>query len=198
MAWSNMLLLMEDPADRAALRQTMLNRIQSLTNNWPGAQFVGNPQKPIRALHVGRDVGFLEQATQETVPAVIVWEHSIAVMGFYAAWRVTGDQRYYDMVKDVSRLIVDHCVFQENGHWVAATAIRYLERSQEGSALPASAYYTGSPDVYVSIDFWPWVLPSVLICRGKATTPNQCLANIGWACGSKPVGISEESLVRSS
>jgi len=165
MAWANMLLLLEDPADRQALLQTMLQRIQTVLNNWPGAQFVGNPQKPIRVLEVGSDPTFLEPGTQDRVDAVITWEHSIAAMGFYAAWRVTGDSRYHDMAKDVSRLVVDHCCFQENGQWIAATAIRYLDGAQEGDALPASSYYTGSPDVHVSLNFWPWVLPAVLVCR---------------------------------
>ena len=92
--------------------------------------------------------------------------------GFYAAWRVTGDQRFYDMAKDVSRVIVDHCTFLENGHWVAAQAIRYLQGAQEGDALPASSYFTGSPDVQVTTEYWPWILPAVLVCRELHTGNN--------------------------
>jgi hypothetical protein len=172
-AWANMLLLMEDPADRQALLQCMLTRIQTVQNLWPGGQFVGNPNKPIHAIEVGSDPSFLEPGSvDKRVPAFITWEHSIAVMGFYAAWRVTGEQRYYDMAKDISRVIVDHCTFLENGHWMAATAIRYLRGVREGDALPASAYYTGSPDVHASTVYWPWILPSVLICRELNTGTN--------------------------
>lgn len=164
MAWSNMYLLTDDPADRQSLLACMQQRLQAVLNHWPGRNFVGVPNKPIHALEVGSDVTFLEP-NGSRVPAIIVWEHSIAVMGFYAAWRVTGDQRYFDLAKDVSRVVVDHCCFVENGHWIAATAIRYLQGTQEGDALPASAYYTGSPDVHVSLNFWPWILPAVLVCR---------------------------------
>ncbi len=164
MAWSNSLRLLDDPVARTALQGTMLQRLQAVQNNWPGRFFVGNAQKPIRVLSVGSDPTFLE-ANGSRVPAVVVWEHSIAVMGFHAAFRTTGDVRFRDLAKEIARLIVDHCVFQENGHWIAATAIRYLQGAQEGDALPASSYYTGSPDVHTQINFWPWILPAVLICR---------------------------------
>lgn len=170
-AWANMLLLLEEPTDRAALQACMLQRLQTVQNNWPGRNFFGNPNKPIHAMEIGSDPTFLE-TTGLRVPALVTWEHSIAVMGFYAAWRVTGDQRYHDLAKDISRVIVDHCCFVENGHWIAATAIRYLQGAQEGDALPAAAYYTGSPDVHVSLNFWPWILPSVLICRELHTGNN--------------------------
>ena len=164
MAWANMLLLMENPAERQALLQNMLQRIQAVMNRWPGGQFVGNPHKPIRAMWVGSSPGFLEPGTTDRVPAIIVWEHSIAVMGFYAAWRVTGDQRFHDMAKEVSTLIVQHCCFLENGNWVVPTGIRYLQGDREGDRLPQSSYYTGSPDIHVT-PFLQWILPSILICR---------------------------------
>lgn len=164
-AWANMLLLMDHPVRRQELRQAMLDRIQTVMNVWPGRQFVGNPNKPIRAMYVGTAPGFYEPGTQNYVPSIIVWEHSIAVMGFFAAWRVTGDQRFFDMAREVSRLIVERCVFQQNGQWIAATAVRYLQGASEGDALPASSYYVGSPDVFVGLSFWRWILPAVLVCR---------------------------------
>jgi hypothetical protein len=164
MAWANMYLLMDNPGERAALRATMLQRLATIQTRWRGAPFVNNPNKPIRALDVGSDGTFLEQSG-ERVPAIITWEHSIAVMGFFAAWRVTGEQGFLDMAREISRLIVNYCIFYENNQWVAATAVRYQERFREGDALPASTYYTGSPDVHVGISFWVWILPSVLIGR---------------------------------
>lgn len=164
MARTNMLLLQDDPADRLALQGTMSDRINAVLALWPGAQFVGNPNKPVRALEVGSDPTFLEP-NNTRVPALVTWEHSIAVMGFFAGYRVTGDTRYLDMAREVSRVVVERCCFVENGHWIAATAIRYLQGAQEGDALPAAAYYTGSPDVHVSLNFWQWILPAVLVCR---------------------------------
>jgi hypothetical protein len=164
MAWSNMYLLLDAPAERAALRATMMQRLATIQTRWRGAPFVNDPTKPIRALDIGSDGTFLEQSG-ERVPAIIVWEHSIAVMGFFAAWRVTGEQGFLDMAREISRLIVNYCIFFENNRWVAATAVRYQERFREGEALPASAYYTGSPDVHVGISFWVWIMPSVLIGR---------------------------------
>ena len=164
MAWANMLMLLDDPFDRERLYAHTLTRLQNLMNTWPGGAFLGDPSRPIRAMHVGSDPTFREP-NGNYVPAIIVWEHSIAAMGYYAAFRVTGDSRYFLMAREVSRMIVNHCVFQENGDWIAATAIRYLQGAQEGMALPQSSYYTGSPDVHVSLNFWRWIYPAVLICR---------------------------------
>lgn len=164
MAWANMYLLLDTQQERAELLATMLQRLQTVLNRWPGRHFVNNPAKPIRALSVGSDPTFLEPGGAR-VPAIVTWEHSIAVMGFFAAWRVTGDSRYRDLAREVGRMIVNHCCFVEAGRWRAATAVRYLQGAQEGDALPASTYYTGSPDVHVSLNFWPWILPSVLVTR---------------------------------
>lgn len=163
-AWANMLLLLDSPADRASLRAHVAARTQAIQNSWLGRNFVGNPQKPIRVLATGSDPTFLEPNGTRT-PAIIVWEHSIAVMGFYALYRVTGDQQLHDLAADISKVIVNNCIYQDSGHWVACTAVRYLEGAQEGDALPAANYYSGSPDIHVGVNFWTWILPSVLICR---------------------------------
>jgi hypothetical protein len=99
------------------------------------------------------------------LPAVIVWEHSIAAMGYYAMWRVTGDQAMHDLAVEMSSLVTAYGTYVENGAWIACTAIRYLEGAQEGEALPASSYYTGSQDIIVGISFWTWIYPAVLVCR---------------------------------
>jgi hypothetical protein len=142
----------------------MLTRIQEQQNRWLGRNFVNDPQRTVRALATGTAPGFVEP-NGSAVPAIIVWEHSIAVMGFFAGWRVTGDPRYRDLAAAVSKTIVDHCVFQENGAWIAATAVRYQTGANEGLPLPASSYYTGSPDISIGVSFWEWIFPSVLICR---------------------------------
>jgi hypothetical protein len=58
--------------------------------------------------------------------------------------------------------------------------VRYLEGAQEGDALPAASYYSGSPDIHVGVSFWTWVLPSVLVCRdlhpGDAALVARCNA----------------------
>ncbi|MGE3173922.1 MAG: hypothetical protein AB7O97_14955 [Planctomycetota bacterium] len=163
-AWANMLLLLDDQQDRTALLAHMGARVQNLMAVWPGRNFVGDPSRPIRAMHIGSSPTF-NDAQGNRIPAIVVWEHSIACMGYWAAYRLTGDPRYHDMALEVSRMIVNHCIYQENGQWVACTVVRYLEGAQEGQALPPSAYYDGSPDIQVGISFWEWIFPSVLICR---------------------------------
>jgi hypothetical protein len=164
MAWANMLLLLDDHADRVALLDHMSERVRVALEVWPGRNFVGDPTRPIRALGIGRDPTFRDPQGNQ-IPAIIVWEHGIAVMGYFAAWRLTGDPRFHDLAAELSRLIVNHCIFAENGEWIACTAVRYLQGADEGRALPASAYYTGSPDIHVGISFWTWIFPAVLVCR---------------------------------
>lgn len=164
LAWSNMVLLLDEESERQALLIHMGRRIDNLRAIWPGRNFVNDPTRPIRAMALGSSPTFREQ-DGSAVPAIVVWEHSIATMGYYAAYRVTGDPRYRQMAMEVSKMIVNHCIYNRNGTWVACTNVRYLQGAQEGQALPASSYYEGSPDVQVGISFWEWIFPSVLICR---------------------------------
>lgn len=164
MAWANMLMLLDDPFDRVRLHQHMSDRVGVALNRWPGRRFLGDPHRPIRVLGVGSDPTFRDPLGN-SIPAIIVWEHSIAAMGYFAAWRLTGDDRYRLLAAELSKLIVNHCIFQENGQWVSCVAVRYLQGADEGRALPASAYYTGSPDIHLGISFWTWIHPAVLICR---------------------------------
>ena len=120
-AWANMLLLLDQPADRANLLAHVGARTQAIENAWLGRNFVNDSQKPIRILATGSDPTFLEPNSTR-VPAIIVWEHSIATMGFYGLWRVTGDQRLHDLAAEISKVIVNHCIYQEGGHWITCTA----------------------------------------------------------------------------
>lgn len=175
-AWANMVLLLDQPADRANLLAHISARTQAISNIWLGRNFVNNPAKPIRILQTGSDPSFLEPNNTRTT-AIIVWEHSIATMGFYGMWRVTGDQRLHDLAAEISKMIVNHCIYQEGGHWLTCTAVRYLLGAQEGDALPASTYYTGSPDIHVGgVSFWNWILPAVLICRDLHPNDTQLVA----------------------
>lgn len=165
LAWANGLLLLDDPLERQELATRIGERIANVQNHWPGRLFVNNPNKPVRVLTVGLDGSFVDPQNNR-IPAIIVWEHGIAALGLFAAWRVTGDQRIRDIAAEISKTVVNHCIYQEpSGNWVACTAVRYLQGAQEGDALPASSYYTGSPDIHVGVDFTVWIMPAVLVCR---------------------------------
>jgi hypothetical protein len=164
MAWTNMFLLLDDPGDRANLWQHMSERIDVALQIWPGGRFLGDPTRPIRALAVGRDTSFRDPGGVQ-IPAIIVWEHSIAAMGYFAVWRWSGDPRFRLLAAELSRLVVERCIYEHQGHWTACTAVRYLQGDDEGRALPASSYYPGSPDIHVGISFWTWIYPAVLVCR---------------------------------
>ena len=191
-AWANMYLLLDDPVDRANLLAHMRDRVQTAQLLWPGRRFLNDPAHPIRALGIGSDPTFLDPQGNR-IPAIIVWEHSIAAMGYYAMWRVTGDQAMHDLAVEMARLVVQHCIYRENGAWVACTAVRYLQGAQEGEALPPSAYYAGSPDIHVGISFWTWIYPAVLICRELSRGVDQGLVDLcdSIVAGYEPAGPND-------
>lgn len=163
MAWASMHELLDDAQDRARLRAHMIAKLATVESQWLGRPFLGNPSRPIRAVDTGTDPTFHEPNGQ-LVNAIITWEHSIAVMGLYAAFKVTGNTRYRDLAREVATTIANHCCFQENGQWYCCTAIRYRTGAQEGAPLPASSYVSsGSQDLIVNNGFWVWVLPSIQI-----------------------------------
>ncbi|HLQ36177.1 MAG TPA: hypothetical protein VK348_00145, partial [Planctomycetota bacterium] len=189
LSWANQLLLLDAPQDRANLYAHMGQRINTTYVLWPGAAF-SDPGHPIRVLGIGRDPTFLDSNGVE-IPAVVTWEHAIAVAGYYAAYRVTGDQRYHDMAAELARLIVNYCIYPENGHWVCCTCIRYRTGADEGLPLPASSYYAGSPDIHIGINFYSWVLPAVLVARelhrGIPYYDQRCAAILqDWAPNGPP------------
>jgi hypothetical protein len=193
LAWANALLLLDDPLERQELANIMGLRIDTIRNQWPGRLFVNDPNKPVRVLSVGSDPTFLDPQ-QVRIPAIVVWEHGIACLGLYGSWRVTGDQRIRDIAAEVSKMVVNHCMFQDpNGHWLACTCVRYLQGVQEGDALPAASYYVGSPDIHIDpgVDFWPWIMPAVLVCRdlwpGDAALVARCNAILNERVPNGPV-----------
>lgn len=163
LAWSNMLLLLDDNAERQALLAHMFRRVDNQRAIWPGRNFLNDPSRPVRVMALGSSPTFREP-DGSAVPSIVVWEHSIATMGYYAAFRLTGDLRYRQMAMEVSKMIVNHCIYNQSGNWIACTNVRYLQGAREGQALPASSYYDGSPDMQVGISFWEWIFPSVLVC----------------------------------
>jgi hypothetical protein len=164
MAWCNMLLLLDTHQERVRLLQHMSTRLEDQRNTWLGRRFLGDPARPIRILQTGRSPTFVD-AQGAPITAIVVWEHAIAVMGYWAGYRLTGDPRYRELAAELSRVIVNHCIYQHAGEWIACTNVRYLLGAQEGMALPASSYHPASSDIEVGVSFWEWVYPSVLICR---------------------------------
>jgi len=165
MAWSSMHELLDDPQDRARLRGRMLDKLATVEQRWLGAPFLNNPARTVRAVDTGTDPS-LREPNGQLVTALITWEHSIAVMGLYSAYKVTGNVRFRDLAREVATTIANHCCFESGGNWYCCTAIRYQTGNQEGAPLPPSSYtVSGSQDVLVNNGFWVWVLPAIQILR---------------------------------
>lgn len=89
------------------------------------------------------------------------WEHGLAVIHLYAAWRVSRDPALLDAVKQIARTIVRYGTFQEAGAWHICDAVAWLPN---GEPLPESDYRLDSTLVVVTRSgVATWVLPAVLV-----------------------------------
>lgn len=98
------------------------------------------------------------------IRAWICWEESIAAMGLWAAWKVTGDERAKELALEVSKTITKHAFFKENNRWYACYAVRW-DSETPGLPLPESCYkLTAIPEDNKDVMVYgmqQWLLPSL-------------------------------------
>lgn len=165
-SWATMLMLLDDEKQRDALRAQMLDKLANAQRDWVGGNL--SQDRPMRPLVVGSDPSLLDVGGNR-IPAVIMWEHSIAAQGYYAAWKATGEQGFRDMALACARLVVDHGVFERAGVWYCCTAVAW----DAGRALPAADYRQGSGRVNVNNGWWEWILPAVIVAEAVGDTALQ-------------------------
>lgn len=176
-SWADMLGLIADVVVRLELQEHANRRLGILDRGWPGR---GLPEDRVRPLHIGSSPS-LEGG--HATPAVVVWEHSIAAMGFYDWWQRTGNDVAMRLCKAACELVVKHGIFQAEGQWRCAQAFKWLP---DGVPLPQGDYRTNSPTVVSDAGgWWTWTLPAVLILAYEwpehpaAAKARECLAAIG-------------------
>lgn len=74
----------------------------SVLARWVGTAFPNNPLQP---LEVSGSLETRETTMDNTVQAVKWWQEGLAMIGLYAYFRVTGDQRIYPMLRKIA---LDH------------------------------------------------------------------------------------------
>jgi len=103
------------------------------------------------------------------LPTWSVWMNSLGVVGLYAMWKVTGDPSYLDLVKRVSKSIIDWGIFKEGGSHQICYSVWYPwgEGSWGQPITTQGGSYKTSYDLpehhSVSIGLPGWTVPAVLI-----------------------------------
>jgi hypothetical protein len=158
--WAHYLTLLDEQAS-AKLLERMLARLEVNERTWAGRDFAPGT---VRVAQVYTDPRVLTDSghwTGSAVPAWMVWQETLWVQGLYAAWLVSGNERFGLLAAPVAETIVRHGFHQrEDGTWQVAAAVRYL------GADPIPAERWGQPGWTTDGgSFLSWILPAVKVAE---------------------------------
>lgn len=100
-------------------------------------------------------------AQGQTITGWVAWQEAMGVMGFYAAYKVTGDERCLEVIREVGRTLVNHAFWHNGTHWTCAASMRW----NNGEPLPQTSYNYNQPnyDLIATGMFYVWCLGAVKI-----------------------------------
>lgn len=118
----------------------------------------------VRVLSDGEEkYGWFKEGTTTPIRCWLPWQESIAVIGFYAAWKVLGIPEAKELVLAAAKTITSYGFYKEGNEWLTAYGVRWREDAL-GEPLPATSYTSRNPnyDVY-TYGMHRWTLPAVKI-----------------------------------
>lgn len=132
------------------------------------------------------------------IRAWVCWEESIAAMGLWAAWKVTGNTHAKELALEVAKTITRHAFFKENNRWYACYAVRW-DSDNPGLPLPESSYRLtaiaeDNKDVMV-YGMQQWLLPSVRLVLSEMPDSEEALiaSKIVNYFGPKPADFNDSA-----
>jgi hypothetical protein len=69
----------------------------------------------------------------------VCWEESIAAIGLWAAYQVTGNRKAQELALEIGRTLAKHAFFKSGSTWYACYCVRW-DTNNPGLPLPASSY----------------------------------------------------------
>jgi hypothetical protein len=105
------------------------------------------------------------------ITAWVCWEEAIAVMGLWAAHKVTGSAHAKEMALEIARTITKHGFFKAaDSNWYSCYCVRFNE-ADYGIPLPDSSYNLdpNSKEVVV-YGMHRWMLPAVKLLVANTTS----------------------------
>jgi len=159
--------LITDGDWKARVKSVMDEKKQAVINKWMGGLSLGSV-KPLNVAGPDRRSG-VHDGNGNPLPTWVPWQESIAAVGFYATWKATGDQWYFDMAKTICRTVVEHGIFEEGGRFYICYAVWYPwgdgnwgRPITEFGATYKTSYDTGEVNA-VNIGLSAWSIPAVLM-----------------------------------
>jgi hypothetical protein len=131
----------------------------------------------------------------KSITAWVCWEEAIAVMGLWAAFRVTGDTRARDLALEIASTIANHGFFKgKDSNWYACYAVKFNELDY-GIPLPQSSYNLDPNNKEVVVyGMQRWMIPALKILLANTVTNDQTIIraqNIVDFFGSQPADLAD-------
>ena len=104
------------------------------------------------------------------ITAWVCWEETIAAMGLYAVYKVTGNQKARELALEIARTATRHAFFKSGSTWLSCYAVKFDE-TNPGRPLPDSAYFYSpreedNKNVFV-YGIHQWILPALRILQNE-------------------------------
>ena len=179
MVWANWLLLLDGPA-REKVRANMDRRLENALRSWSGKGLSDDKVRVIKG-------NVNDARVIKDVDAWMPWQENIACMGYFAGWRVTGDERYRDLAIALARAVTRGAFFKDANGWHVCTGVPW----NGGEPLGSAFYYAGNLGLLISDGFHSWTAASCAILLeldptdGPDTVKAQAILNHFYGGGFK-------------
>lgn len=177
LTYANVMLL-SDPGSELYNRQKELlaAELDLILANWTPAKYAHG----IDVLGVSTDARSGITYDGQPIPYWSPWVNAILCVGAYAAWKVTRDTRWLDIVRRVSRTVTRYAYFlnPEDSLWWSCDAVAWGTPQlgvEEGAPLPAAAYAMGSTLIFPArggVAEWQLMAPLIFIETHEASDPD--------------------------
>jgi len=121
----------------------------------------------------GFKYGWVDGSNKQ-IEAWVCWEESIAVMGLWAAYKVTGDLRAKELALEIARTITRHAFFKaQDSNWYACYCVKF-NTVDYGIPIQSTSYNLEPNNKEVVVyGMQRWMLPSlkILVASSSSTDP---------------------------
>jgi hypothetical protein len=178
----------------------LLNEMVSTMDRYASMRFIPQtPEHTVRTLsNSGFKYGWVD-INGTMIRAWVCWEETIAAMGLYAAYRVTGNLKALELALTIAETTVRHAFFKApDNRWYACYCVRW-DTANPGKPLPDSAYRLTATEAenkdLVVYGMQQWMLPALrILLKEKPASPVAARAKeIVTFFGSRPYDYNDSA-----
>jgi hypothetical protein len=177
-----------------------VNEMVEIMHRYAAMNFIPKtPEHTVRTLSSnGQKYGWVN-TNGSVIRAWVCWEETIAAMGLYAAYRVTGNLKAKELAIAIAETTARHAFFKApDNKWYACYCVRF-DLTDPGKPLPSSAYRLTATEAenkdVVVYGMQQWMLPALRILLKEE--PNNAVAprarEIVNSFGSKPFDYNDSA-----